>query len=209
MHDAELRGPNACVAFARCDTFPGLYASRRPPGIFCEAERSREGVASQMATIEAGQSVDYLLVARRNNSLSRSERQRVLCFICAVSLTIALGFAAFGAWLVLPFAGLEMVVLYVAFRVIEKHAGDYEYVEISGDRVRVEVREGGAVRGVEFDRHWAQVVLLEVAHGYGLGLRSHGREVELGRHLTDAERERVARELRRHLKQASRTNEDR
>jgi uncharacterized membrane protein len=162
-----------------------------------------------MATIEAVQSVDYLLVARRNNSLSRLERHGAFCFICAVSLTIALGFAAFGAWLVLPFAGLEMVVLYVAFRVIEKHAGDYEYVEISGDRVRVEVCEGGQVRRMEFDRHWAQVVSGERANGHRLALRSHGREAELGRHMTDAERERVGRELRRYLRQASRTNEER
>jgi uncharacterized membrane protein len=160
-----------------------------------------------MATIDAGQ-CDYLLVARRNNSLSRSERRAVLCFIGAVSLAIALGFAAFGAWLVLPFAGLEILVLYLAFRVIDKHAEDYECLKIDGDRVRVEVVEGGRVRRMEFDRHWAQVVLRESAGSHSLAVRSHGREIELGRHLTDTERARIGRELRRHLRPASPTNKD-
>ena len=158
-----------------------------------------------MATLDAGQS-DYLLVARRNNSLTRSERKAVLCFIAAVSFAIALGFAAFGAWLVLPFAGLEILVLYLAFRVIDKHAGDYECLEINGDRVRVEVFEGGRVQRMEFDRHWAQVVWREDVNGRGLAVRSHGREIELGRHLTHAERVRVGRELRRHLGSSASTN---
>jgi len=156
-----------------------------------------------MISVETGQCADYLLVAQRNNSLSRKERQWVLGFICAVSSCIALAFAAFGAWPVLPFAGIEMAVLYGAFRYIDWHAGDYESLEINGDRVRIEFREGRAVRQVEFNRHWAQVVMGEGSGRGRLALRSHGREVEFGCHLTNEERERVAQELRQQLKKVA------
>jgi uncharacterized membrane protein len=96
-----------------------------------------------------------------------------------------------------------MAVLYAAFRYVDLHAADYECLEINGDRVRIEIREGKAVRRVELNRHWAQVVRRDASGRPRLALRSHGREVEFGRHLTNAERERVARELLRQLRQAS------
>jgi uncharacterized membrane protein len=155
-----------------------------------------------MISVDADPCADYFLVAQRNNSLSRSERQWVLGFICAASGFVALGFAAFGAWPVLPFAGLEMAVLYWAFRYIDRHAGDYERLEISGDRVVMEVCEGGVVRLMEFNRQWARVVMTDSQGRGRLALRSHGREVEFGRHLTHEARERVARELRQRLGKA-------
>jgi uncharacterized membrane protein len=155
-----------------------------------------------MNPVDAGQYADYLLVAHRNNSLSRSDRQWVFRFIFGVSILIATAFAAFGAWPVLPFAGLEMAVLCAAFRCVDRHAADYEILEINGDRVRIEIREGADVRRVELNRHWAQVVM-DDAGRRRLALRSHGREVEFGRHLTHQERERVARELRQQLRKVS------
>src|SRR6185369_14469106 len=58
---------------------------------------------------EAGD--EYVCIARRNNSLSSSERLVVFGFILLVSLGIAAGFGViFGAWPILPFAGVEMAV---------------------------------------------------------------------------------------------------
>ena len=51
-----------------------------------------------------------------------------------------------------------MVVLYVAFRYIDCHAGDYERITIRGDSVAVEVRDGIRVACFELNRYWAQVV---------------------------------------------------
>ena len=61
-----------------------------------------------------------------------------------------------------------MAVLYIAFRYVDRHAGDYECIEISGDRVRIETREGRAVQQVELNRHWARVVMTDGAGVRGL-----------------------------------------
>lgn len=140
----------------------------------------------------------YVYTARRNNSLSSSGRLVVFGFILTVSLGIAAAFSlVFGAWPILPFAGVEMGVLYLAFRYIDRHASDYERITIRGDSVAVEVRDGGEVRRSEMNRCWAQVVCED--GGAWLALRSHGREVEVGRHLRKEERAQMARELAREL----------
>jgi len=126
----------------------------------------------------------------------------VLGFIFSVSLGIAIGFfLVFGAWLVLPFAGLEMAVLYLAFRYIDRHAGDYDCVVITGGSVNIEVMEGGAVRRYELNRYWAQLVADGAEER--IALRSHGREVEIGRHLCAGRRKSVARDLKRHLRKSA------
>jgi uncharacterized membrane protein len=136
-------------------------------------------------------------VIRRNNSLSSTGRLVAFALIFFVSIGIAAAFATFGAWLILPFAGLEMLVLFFAFRYVERHAADYEQIEIDGATVKVEWTSAGDLHRGEFNRHWAQVV----ANGDGsrLALRSHGRELEIGRYLNDEQRLDLARALRRRL----------
>lgn len=64
----------------------------------------------------------FLLASRRNNSLSSTGRSLVLTSLALVFLAIFLPFAVFGAWLILPFAGVEMVLLYLAFRTTQSRA---------------------------------------------------------------------------------------
>jgi uncharacterized membrane protein len=88
---------------------------------------------------------------------------------------------------------------------VAQHAGDYESISISGDRVLIERRERGRVDRHELSRYWARVVLGpgEPGRGEVLALRSHGRQVEFGRHLTEEQRREVARALREELRHIS------
>jgi len=155
-------------------------------------------MTASMECSELAPAAGFSRVARRNNSLSSTGRVLAFGFIFVVSVGIACAFAALGAWLILPFAGLEMLVLYWAFHHIESHATDYERIAIDGDRVRVEIREVGQARGHEFNRFWAQVVVSR--DGAQLALRSHGCEVKIGRHLNDGQRLALAREIERQLR---------
>ena len=150
-----------------------------------------------MGYSEVAHGPEYSLVARRNNSLSSTGRLLVFGFIFVVSIGIALAFAALGAWMILPFAGLEMLVLYLAFRYVDRHAGDYERIEVAGERVAVELFEAGRTQHHEFNRSWAQVVVS--GDGSRLALRSHGRELEIGHYVNDGQRLKIARELKRQL----------
>jgi len=145
--------------------------------------------------------VEYVHIGRRNNSLSRSGRLLALCYLVGVSLGIALAFGvAAGAWPVLPFAGMEVLVLCLAFRYIGQHAGDYERVAVWSDRVDVEIVDGSAVRRFELNRYWAHVVC--DPDGARVALRAHGRDLEIGRHLPAEQRVLLAGRLRRELRNA-------
>ncbi len=87
-----------------------------------------------------------------------------------------------------------MLALYAAFSCIARRAGDFETLSIQGDRVLIERWEVGRVSRYEFSRYWAQVVLKLASGGrHGtLALRSHGRQVEFGSHLTEEQRSEVA-----------------
>ena len=143
---------------------------------------------------------DFIIIARPNCSLSPASRLLFLCFIASVTFGIALTFAWLGAWLVLPFAGLEIGVLVWAFRHVARHAQDYEKITIQGDCLTVECRSVERVTRHEFNRCWARVMLEPAAHGEcRIALRSHGRQVELGRYLNSAQRQALAKELRMQL----------
>lgn len=140
------------------------------------------------------------VLVRPNCSLSPAGRRCCLFLIAGVTFGIALGFAWAGAWLVLPFAGLEVGVLAWAFRELGSHAGDYEMIRIRGDTVLVERRDGAQVSRHEFNRHWARLLTeRDEAGGLALRLRSHGREVVLGRRLAPEARAALAQELRIHF----------
>jgi len=154
-----------------------------------------------MDCADASEPAEYLLVVRRNNSLTSAGRAIVFGSLAVISLAISLAFAFLGAWLVFPFAGAEMVVLFFAFRYVDRHAADYESITIQGDRVLVERWETGRVCRFELNRWWAQVVLNREQPGRTtLALRSHGRQVEFGHHLTQEQREALAQTLREQLR---------
>lgn len=138
-------------------------------------------------------------VARRNCSISPASWRRVFAFLSAVTLGIAAGFVAVGAWLVLPFAGIELALLFWAFHTLESHAQDFERVTIEGDRVLVEVVERNREQRYEFNRCWVRVILETQGRGCRLALRSQGVEVDIGRHLSVEDRISAAAQLRRQM----------
>lgn len=153
------------------------------------------------SAIRSRQADTLLLVARRNDSLSPAGRRLFLLSIAVISFGIAVALGLHGAWFVLPFAGAEIVVLALAFWLIERHAGDVETLRLQGDTLLLERRRGGRCERHEFNRAWAR---LEVRRGRGgraagLALRSHGRAVDFGELLTEEQRLQVAGELRRRL----------
>lgn len=166
----------------------------RGPGV--GACGMNEAVAAEAVR---GPAAGYTLVVRRSASLSPSGRRWFFISILTVSLGIATGWALNGAWYVLPFAGLEMAVVYLALLVVARQGGDHESITIDADRVVVEQTRMGRTARHEFNRQWAQVVVARTGRKSALCMRSHGREVEIGEFLTDEQRKAVASDLRRRL----------
>ena len=142
---------------------------------------------------------DYCVVARRNDSLGRARRWSLFGALAGVSLLVAAGCAAVGAWPVLPFSVVEIALLAGAFLWIDRHAGDWERLVVVGDRVIVERRQGRRQGRREFNRCWLRVELKAAAFERSPKLTLNGAGVSLpfGETLAVPERLAVARELRR------------
>lgn len=147
----------------------------------------------------AASASDLDLTIKRNCSISPRQLLCVLALASCVSLGIAAGWACFGAWPVLPFAGVEMLALATAFYLNGRHAADYERVTLAEGRLLVEASDAGRVQRHEFNSRWLRVD--ERRHGRELHLllRAHGNELEIGRHLDAERRASLAGQLRRSL----------
>lgn len=149
----------------------------------------------------------YKIIATPNNSLSPNDSVKLLVSMTVVALLIALGFARIGAWLVLPFAGLEILAFAYAFYFIHLHSSDFESITIEDDRVVVERKSYNELTTMVFQRYWAQISVRNVESKKGVNgknglfIRSHGKEVEFGRNfINDEQRIELARELRKKIK---------
>ena len=141
----------------------------------------------------------FSFVARRNNSLPGSGPLLVLLPLAFWMLAISVGFAVRGAWLILPFAGLEFLAVFLAFRYMARHASDYESITIREDKMVIQIRRKDEQRSIELNPYWVQVEQPEMTRHSPLILRSHGRGVRFGAHLTDAQRAALAHRLKLHL----------
>lgn len=142
----------------------------------------------------------FSLFAKRNCSLEWAERWRAFWLIASISAIIAGAFTVLGAWLIMPFAGLEIGALYLAFRLLDRRANDYEQLTIDGDRLVVEQQRQGRFSRFEGNRLWAQVVVRKQSERVELALRYCGREIEFGTLLSDEARSHAARRLQEQLR---------
>lgn len=148
-------------------------------------------------------------VLRRNCSLSPGALMLVFGSVAALSFAFGAMFAALGAWMILPFAGIELLALGAAFVIHGMHATDCERVRVAGDVVTVEVVEGRSSRVHEFQIRSVRLLAggeteKRSAGGVSLKLVSRGREVEVGRHLDQQRRAGFERNLRAALQVAAR-----
>lgn len=100
---------------------------------------------------------DLCIVARRNSSLGKRQLWTVFGVLAAFSLALASAFAMAGAWMVLPYSILELALVGLAFRLVERRADDWERLVVAGDRVIVERRAGGRLERREFNLCWLRV----------------------------------------------------
>ncbi|APV48807.1 hypothetical protein BWI17_03400 [Betaproteobacteria bacterium GR16-43] len=139
-----------------------------------------------------------------NRSLGPKGRRGCLAAIGGTTLVVAFGASLLGAWPVMPFAGLEVALLWFAFRTLQRHDADFERLEIGATgEVRLEARDASRETSFVAQRGWARVVLRERGHRCTLGLAYAGRTVPLGRMLSDDGRRELAATLRPWLKVAA------
>ena len=119
----------------------------------------------------------------------------VFAGLATLSFSFGAVFAVLGSWMILPFAGVEMLAVGTAFVMCGRHANDFERISVAPDSVTVETYDAGLRNTRLFDPRRLRLRLEDGLSGSRVALTQGGVELELGRHL-DRERKAVfARDL--------------
>ena len=138
----------------------------------------------------------YRVTFKPNCSLTTKSKRKVVLLLTVIPCCIAIGFTMLGAWLVLPFVGLEIFALGFAFYYLNMHESDYESISIDGNSLVIERGSRNHVSQLELNPYWVTVKRRESANGeLQLYLLSHGKSIEVGRYLTRKQREVLADQL--------------
>ncbi len=134
-------------------------------------------------------------VLKRNCSITPAQLFAAYLALCAVSLTIALGFTWHGASPVLAFAGIELLLVGAALLVYARHAADQERITLADGALSVEHHRGQQTDRTQFRAAWVRV---EPRHGEGslVELSGDGHRSFVGRYLRAELRTPLAQELR-------------
>ena len=99
-----------------------------------------------------------------------------------ISLAVGIGFVSIGAWPVIGFFGLDVGLVYLAFRLSYRSARQSETLRLAGDAFTVErVSVRGERRSWRFQPFWLRVVIEERPDASNrLLVASHGRSLVIG-----------------------------
>jgi uncharacterized membrane protein len=141
---------------------------------------------------------DRRLIVMPNASLTTAQALWFLGGMALVCFGIAGVFAGMGYWLVLPFAGLEVLALAAGLYWAMRGNAYREVISVGEERVRIEVGRRHPEWSWEFPRAWARVWLENAQspcdHGHLL-IAYAGQRCEIGAFLCEEDRVALAGRL--------------
>lgn len=158
-------------------------------------------------SIDVQEPGNFRAVLAPHRSLSPSGFGILMAAVSLVSFVAGLAFCLIGAWPVIGFFGLDVLLIYLAFRLNYRSGRLRETVELLPDALTVtRFHPSGRREQFSFNPYWVRVELIEGRDGRtDLKLRLHDRVVSFGRFLTDEERKDLAATLNGALADARRS----
>ena len=147
----------------------------------------------------------FSVVLRPHRSLTKRGFLVVIGIFGGFMLVTGAAFFAIGAWPVVGFMGLEIALVFAAFRLSFRSAHAAQEIRLTRHRLSVrETTASGLSTETNFNPYWAR---LEIARRpeYGIvamRIASHGLRLEIGRFLPLPQREPVAAALTAALAEA-------
>ena len=127
----------------------------------------------------------YILL-EPNRSANWKINLRFIGFLSVVCAVISAYMWSLGAWLVIPFFGLEIVLLFFAMHIFYHRNSYREVIKFSDDTVTIEKGRHYAEQDWELQRAWVRVKVINLNHKIYLPvvhLYSHGQSVQIGEFL--------------------------
>lgn len=140
----------------------------------------------------------FRAVLRPNRSLSREGFVALMVALGAVSFIAGMVFVMIGAWPVMGFFGLDVLIVYIAFKLSYRSGRAFETVDVRPDALTVERVDanGRLLESLAFNPYWVRVLTRTDRHGrVAVRLVTHGKAVAIAEMLSDDERSTFAEAL--------------
>ena len=150
-----------------------------------------------MVSVEEKSNSNYLITLSPNSSLTGIYRIIFLASISFICVGIATVFYFFGAYLILPFAGIEIAILLIAFYLSFKWSSRKELIYISQEIVKIEKGINKAEYLWEEFRTFTSFIIENDANKLlRLSFRSKGDDVIVGDFLNEDDKNILINEIR-------------
>ena len=125
----------------------------------------------------------------------------LMAVLVTLNLTAGITFYVLGAWPVVGFMGLDVALIYIAFKLNYRSARLYETVDLTPSALTVtRVQPSGKAQSWSFNPYWVRLDLEErIGRSSELSIASHGKRLVFAAFLTDPEREDFAQALSKAL----------
>ena len=100
-----------------------------------------------------------------------------------------------GAWPVVPFAGLEVLLVALAFYVVGQHDKDFEQLKFNDGEFSWSRQDGKIFTELNGNKMWVQFLVKGVGREQQLFLRYAGQEINVGRDLPEQDRMQLAKTI--------------
>jgi len=134
-------------------------------------------------------------------SLPSRNFQLLMGLLGLIILAAGIGFVAVGAWPVIGFFGIDVALVYLAFRLNYRSARQSETIRLAGETFTVErISVRGARRLWRFQPFWVRVILEEPPdRSNRLLITSHGRSLVIGDFVPPSTRQELEPAIREAL----------
>jgi uncharacterized membrane protein len=132
-----------------------------------------------------------------HRSLSPTGFMVLMTAVCIVSFGTGLLFFLLGAWPVIGFMGLDVALIYIAFKLNYRSGRLYETVDLRPEALTVtRVQPSGKAQSWSFNPYWVRLDLQErIGRASELSVASHGKRLVFASFLSDPERQDFAEAL--------------
>ena len=135
---------------------------------------------------------------------SLSPKGFLILMLCIIFVSFSIGafFMLKGAWPVFGCFGLDVLLVYIAFKVNYHDAKRYEKIRLWENSLIIKKKsDNGKSNTWKFNPYWVRLEMKKSqSRSSDLNLSSHGKTISIGSFLSNQEKEEVANTLLLHLK---------
>ena len=152
-----------------------------------------------MIEVQDEKSCTTRLIVTANQSMSWKANLYLAASLGVICMGVAIGMATFGLWMVIPFAGLEVVFIVVCLYLTLKRLSRQEVITVDEEAIKLEWGYNQPDVTISLPRRWSRLSYQckdSLFENGELSVAAHGKRYDLGKCLNKQEKKALYGELK-------------